>query len=127
MYLVNNRSRTQDVPRIFWLLVTARNTMRAAMNLALHQSVKAASYTSLCDYIPPSLYSVSVSYSYCFHNSNMFWLIAGSTIIVLPSSGSEIVQRTFRSVQNRRTCKDGKRTRVETLYFLHALDILLYL
>lgn len=101
--------------------------MRAAMFFAVHQSVKAASYTSLCDYIPLSLYSVSVSYSYCFHNSNMFWLIAGSTIIVLPGSGSEIVQRTFRSVQNRRTGEDGERTRVETLDFLHALDILLYL
>ena len=100
--------------------------MRAAMFFAVHQSVKAASYTSLCDYIPLSLYSVSVSYSYCFHNS-MFWLIAGSTIIVLPSSGSEIVQRAFRSVQNRRTGEDGERARVETLDFLHALDILLYL
>ena len=64
----------QDTGRApqFWLLVTARNTMRAAMNLAIHQSVKAAPYTSLCDYIPLSLYSVSVSYSYCFHNSICF-------------------------------------------------------
>lgn len=87
----------QDTGRApqFWLLVTARNTMRAAMNLAIHQSVKAAPYTSLCDYIPLSLYSVPVSYSYSFHNSNMFWLIAGSTIIVLPSSGLEIVQLAF--------------------------------
>lgn len=73
--LVNNRSRTRYVSSRFWLLVTARNTMRAAMNLAIRQSVKAASYTSLCDYIPLSLYSVSVDYFYCFHNSNMFWLI----------------------------------------------------
>lgn len=88
----------QDTGRApqFWLLFTARNTMRAAMNLAIHQSVKAAPYTSLCDYIPLSLYSVLVDYFYCFHNSNMFWLIiVGSTIIVLPSSGSEIVHRTF--------------------------------
>ena len=41
------------------------------MNLAIHQSVKAASYTHLCDYIPLSLYSVSVSCSYCFHNSKV--------------------------------------------------------
>ena len=73
--LVNNRSRTRYVPRRFWLLVTARNTMRATMFFAAHQSVKAAPYTSLCDYIPLSLYSVSVDYFYCFHNSNMFWLI----------------------------------------------------
>lgn len=76
----------QDTGRApqFWLLVTARNTMRTAMNLAIHQSVKAAPYTSLCDYIPLSLYPVSVSYSYCFHNSNMFWLIAGSTLSYCP-------------------------------------------
>ena len=54
------------------------------MNLAIHQSVKAAPYTSLCDYIPLSLYSVSVDYFYCFHNSNMFWLIAGSTLSYCP-------------------------------------------
>ena len=82
--LVNNRSRTRYVPRRFWLLVTARNTMRTAMNLAIHQSVKAAPYTSLCDYIPLSLYSVSVDYFYCFHNYNMFWLIAGSTLSYCP-------------------------------------------
>lgn len=62
---------TGRAPQI-WLLVTARNTMRTAMNLAIRQSVKAAPYTSLCDYIPLSLYSVSVSYSYCFHNSICF-------------------------------------------------------
>lgn len=73
--LVNNRSRTRYVPRRFWLLVTARNTMRATMFFAAHQSVKAAPYTFLCDYIPLSRYSVSVDYFYCFHNSNMFWLI----------------------------------------------------
>ena len=54
------------------------------MNLAIHQSVKAAPYTSLCDYIPLSRYSVSVDYFYCFHNSNMFWLIAGSTLSYCP-------------------------------------------
>ena len=81
---------TGRAPQI-WLLFTARNTMRAAMNLTIHQSVKAAPYTSLRDYIPLSLYSVSVDYFYCFHNSNMFWLIAGSTIIVLPSSGLLVV------------------------------------
>lgn len=67
----------QDTGRApqFWLLVTARNIMRAAMNLAIHQSVKAAPYTSICDYIPLSLYSVSVDYFYCFHNSEFYWLI----------------------------------------------------
>ena len=84
LFLVNNRSRTRYVPRRFWLLVTARNTMRATMFFAAHQSVKAAPYTSLCDYIPLSLYSVSVDYFYCFHNSNMFWLIAGSTLSYCP-------------------------------------------
>ena len=82
---------TGRAPQIL-LLFTARNTMRAAMNLAIHQSVKAAPYTSLCDYIPLSLYSVPVDYSYCFHNSNMFWLIVGSTIIVLPISGLLVVR-----------------------------------
>ena len=84
LFLVNNRSRTRYVPRRFWLLVTARNTMRATMFFAAHQSVKAAPYTSLCDYIPLSLYSVSVDYFYCFHNYNMFWLIAGSTLSYCP-------------------------------------------
>ena len=51
------------------------------MFFAVHQSVKAAPYTSLCDYIPLSLYSVSVSYSYCFHNSNMFWFVVGGAIV----------------------------------------------
>ena len=54
------------------------------MNLAILQSVKAAPYTTLCDYIPLSRYSVSVDYFYCFHNSNMFWLIAGSTLSYCP-------------------------------------------
>ena len=97
------------------------------MFFAAHQSVKAAPYTSLCDYIPLSLYSVSVDYFYCFHNSNMFWLIAGSTNYRTAQFWLEIVQRAFRSVQNRRTGEYGERTRVEALDFLHALDILLYL
>lgn len=73
-----------------WLLVTARNTMRAAMNLAIRQSVKAAPYTSLCDYIPLSLYSVSVDYFYCFHNSKVL-VNSRQHIIVLPSSGLLVV------------------------------------
>lgn len=58
--------------------------MRTTMFLAIHQSVKAASYTSLCDYIPLSLYSMPIRYSYRFHNSNIFWLIAGSTLSYCP-------------------------------------------
>lgn len=84
--LVNNRSRTRYVPRRFWLLVTARNTMRATMFFAAHQSVKAAPYTFLCDYIPLSRYSVSVDYFYCFHNSKVL-VNSRQHIIVLPSSG----------------------------------------
>ena len=54
------------------------------MLLAVRQSVKAESCTSPCDYIPLSLYSVSAGYLYRFRNSDMFRLIAGSTLSYCP-------------------------------------------
>ena len=64
---------------------------RTAVRRSVVYTKKTTAYTFSSYDIPRTLYSVPIRYSYCFHNSNMFWLIAGSTLSYCP----DLAQRLY--------------------------------